>query len=71
MDLGVRLNLLCSRLDEVAPTLQTYLSSLGSGFSACKEGMNAFLQAFLPALDSATIAHAAAAEAHQAQASAL
>ena len=65
----MRLNLLCSRLDEVSPALQVFLHDLQSALAAGKDSMNSFLQAFLPSLDAATVAHSANAEAQQAQAS--
>ena len=67
MELGVRLNLVCSRLDEVAPALQVFLSSFHSALQTASESLNGFVQALLPALDAATVAHSANAQAEQAQ----
>ena len=67
MEMGVQLNLLCSRLDEVTPELQAFVSGFQASLSASREGMDNFLQAFLPALDAATVAHTANADAQKAQ----
>lgn len=67
MELGVQLNLLCSRLDEVTPMLLLHLSTFQTTLSDSRDGMEGFLQAFLPALDAATVAHSSSTEARQAQ----
>lgn len=67
MELGVRLNLLCSRLDEVAPALQSFLTSFQTALDTASDSMSSFVQALLPALNAATVAHSATAQAERAQ----
>ena len=67
MELGVRLNLLCSRLDEVAPALQAFLSSFHAALQTASDSVSGFVQALLPALEAATVAHSAKAQAEQSQ----
>lgn len=67
MELGVRLNLLCSRLDEVTPKLQGFLAAFQAAIVDAKEGLDNFLNTFLPAVETATVAHAARAQAEEAQ----
>lgn len=67
MELGVRLNLLCSRLDEIEPRL----TALAATFEdvAAKHGgtLTAFLQALQPAVETARVAHEARLEASRTQ----
>ena len=67
MELGVRLNLLCSRVDEVMPAVQSFLDGFGQALGDAREAMNTFLQAFQPALDTASVAHQANLQAEEAK----
>lgn len=57
MELGVRLNLLCSRVDEVMPAVQMFLADFMESLATVQDPFSNFLEAFRPALDTASIAH--------------
>lgn len=67
MELGVRLNLLCSRLDEIEPALLATATSTSGDVSDQGSLYKAFLDAFQPAVGTARVAHSAGLEADQAQ----
>ena len=67
MEVGVCLNLLCSRLDELKPGLSGFLGSLGGALLPSGQALAEFCSAFTPALETARVAHGARIEAAQAQ----
>lgn len=61
MEAGVRLKLLCSRLDEIEPALHNFLAEFDT------LALSAFSDAFRPAVEVAMVAHKNRLEAEQAQ----
>jgi hypothetical protein len=67
MELGVRLNLLCSRVDEVLPGLQDFLDPFLAALAQGGAATTLFMRSFEPALELAGTAHTAQQEAEAAQ----
>ena len=63
----MRLNLLCSRLDELKPGLSGFLAGLEDALLPSGQALAEFCSAFNPALETARVAHGARIEAAQAQ----
>lgn len=67
MEIGVQLNLVCSRIDEILPVLSDQLASISAPLESAVQPWTQFVDCFAPCVSAAETARAARQDSQKAQ----